>query len=144
VLGDFDLTPGNDIVGNAGVRDGAIMPTGGAVLVWVTRLDHPIADIEGRVGTKSISLLLDGKRVPDLALGLKRRKRHDVWDEAETMAAFPANGVLEIEQLLAVLAFEELHCRFRLFVLKYAILKDNDAAHSNTPQRANRSPASGA
>ena len=109
MLGDLDLAPGNKIVLDAGIGNGAVMTARRAIFFGRARVDHPIADIEFGIGAKAKGLFVDGERPPHIALGLDRRQCHDLGDEAETMPALFANGVFEIEQLLTMLTFEELH-----------------------------------
>ena len=109
MFGDLDLLPGNDIVLDAGVGDGPVMPARRAITVGRIGLDHPIADVELGIGAETIELLVDRERPPRVALGLQRRQIHDFGNEAEPARTLFAHGVFKIEQLRAMLAFEKLH-----------------------------------
>jgi hypothetical protein len=72
-------------------------------------IDQPIANIEFRVGAKAIEVAVDRQGAPRIILRLQSGDECSVWHVAEPMPAFLTFLVLEIDNLAAVLALEELH-----------------------------------
>src|SRR6516162_39482 len=109
MLGGLDLAPGGDIAFDAGVGNRAVVLASDAVNLRRRRLDQPIADVELGIGAEAIELALGGARAPGVTFGLERRQRFGARNVTEPPPAFLAFVVLEVEQLPAILAFEELH-----------------------------------
>src|ERR1700735_3964141 len=98
------------------------MPAGHAECSHRVVIHQPIADIIAGIVTKPYLTWRPGKLLPSIALGLERRQGEVLRQITEPVRATLATGILEIQNLPATLAFEQLHTEaprsFRLIAVR--------------------------
>lgn len=93
------------------MSDGAVVPAGEAERLALLGGHHPVAGIALPVLAEAIVPIRIGECDPVRTVRLDRAQSARVGKIAQPVAAFLAGGVFEVEDLPAVLAFEELHVR---------------------------------
>ena len=109
MLGRLDEAPAPEILGLRQIGNGAVVPAGDTKLIGLIRRDQPIAGLVHRVLAKTIAYVVPGQRLPLVPGGAQRRNGLLPRQIPEPRTATLAPGVLEIQRLAAILAFEQLH-----------------------------------
>jgi hypothetical protein len=110
MLRPFQLLPTPEIFGNAEVGNGPVQPTSATEHLGAAGRQQPVAGSVHGVRAESARPLGIGERAPAPAVlpfdgAQDGRLRHI----AQIVSAALASGVLEVEQLAAVLTLEQLH-----------------------------------
>jgi hypothetical protein len=110
VLGLFQALPEQEILGRLEVGNRAVEPAGAAECVRAVGGHQPVAGAVDRIGAEAESFIGGGQRTPAVAaFGRQGAHHRSIGQIAQNVSAALAPGVLEVEQLAAVLAFEQLH-----------------------------------
>ena len=109
VLGVLDPPPPLQIALDRQVGDGAVVAASLAEDACPAGRNEPVADVMFRISAEAIAFVrrVDGEpQFAPLTQGHQRLSRRDI---AQPVVAAPAEAVLEMKRLPAVLAFEQLH-----------------------------------
>src|SRR5262249_36955369 len=110
-FGEFDALPTGQVRRIGKIRDRRVVPTRRAVGLAGFRSDEPVARTVLGIGTKTPHGLLLSKHSPKLASRLERRDDAQVGQISQTMLTAFADGILEVDDVLARLALKQSHCR---------------------------------
>src|ERR1700683_1179453 len=109
MLCQLDEAPALEILRLRQIGNGAVVPAGDAKLIWLMRRDQPIACFVHSVLAKAIASVALDQRLPRVPCGAQRRDGLLTGQITKSCAAAFALGILEIERLATILAFEQLH-----------------------------------
>jgi hypothetical protein len=102
--------PAIDPVLPIGIGDKTIVAAGHAKNVLIAIGNQPVADIEPRIGAETNLVLWPGDQLPyPFVLRLQRMHGKIVRQKPETMIAPDAVPIVEMHDLIAVVACEKLH-----------------------------------
>ena len=112
VLGGLQALPAQEMVRRAEVGDRAVEPAGLAEGVPALGRHQPVAGVMDGIGAEALQRLGRDQRAPALAVERGERAECGLLGQiAQDMLAALAPGVLEVQQLAAMLALEQLHGR---------------------------------
>jgi hypothetical protein len=110
VLGGFQALPEQEVLGCIEVGYRPVEKAGAAECVRAVGPYQPVAGAVDGIGAEAESFIGGGQRTPAVAgLGRQGTQHGSIGQIAQNVSAALATRVLEVEQLAAVLAFEQLH-----------------------------------
>ena len=115
VLGELDLAPSATLPGDAGIWTVRLWRQAGTKMIGPSASIIQLHTPSSALAQNSIRLVSAPRRRAMRAARSSDRDVHDLRDEAQIIRTLFADRILEVEQLLTMLALEELHCRFAVF-----------------------------
>jgi hypothetical protein len=86
------------------------MAAGNAEFTLAVTVHQPVADVEAGIGAEADVAIGIGNELPErLVARLQRMHRQIAWQEAEAMVATHASTVVEVDDLIAIVAGKKLH-----------------------------------
>src|SRR5215218_7968792 len=105
-----DAPPAIDAVLGIGVRNQPIMTAGNAEFALAVTIHQPVADVEAGVGTEADLAIGIGNELPErLVARLQRMHGEIAGQETEAMVTAHASTVVEVDDLIAIVAGKKLH-----------------------------------
>ena len=106
VFRDLDLAPARQVLRNLEIGDGPVVATSRAERFRTVGQHHPVADLVLVILAEPIAIGRIGQCIPAITIRLERAHHAQLGQVAEAPAAAVTSNALEIERLLAILAFE--------------------------------------
>jgi hypothetical protein len=110
VLGGLETPPAQQVIGRSEIRDRSVVAAGPAERRPAVRWHQPVAGVVPGIGAELEQGLGSGERAPAPAIRPGQRTQHRGFRQiTQDVSAALAPRVFEVQQLTAILAFEELH-----------------------------------
>jgi tripartite-type tricarboxylate transporter receptor subunit TctC len=109
VLGNLNFTPARQVLRNREVGDGPVVTASGAEGLRAVGQHHPVANLVLGILAEPIAIGRVGQRVPAITIRLERAHNAQFGQVAKATPAAVTGVALEVERLLAILAFEQFH-----------------------------------